>query len=121
MGEHAHNPSSNSGNVNNYECQSPWRIIKGSSSFKTEKISEAIEKVQQLQKEVKEFMADFRTSFDKSISDMNKVIEGFRSSLKAEKETLSTLHADIKLDNVDLNTTIMKQLTKLQNLLAAEK
>lgn len=37
---------------------------------------------------------------------MNKVTKGFRSSLKVEKEALSALHVDIKLDNLDLNTSI---------------
>ena len=40
--------------------------------------------------------------------------------MKSEKQALSTLHADITLDNTDLNLPITQQLTKLQNDLAAE-
>ncbi|CAI9290396.1 unnamed protein product [Lactuca saligna] len=86
--------------------------IKVTQAFEN-RISEATKKVLHLQTEVKEFKVDFRTSSDKTITDMNKVIEGFRSYLKAEKEDLKTLHADIKRDNVDLNTAITHQLTKL--------
>lgn len=84
------------------------------------KISKATEQVQQLHNEVYEFMVDFTTFYDKSIANMNNVIEGFRSSLKVEKEALSTLRADIKLDNADLNIPITQQLTKLQSVLATE-
>ncbi|CAI9277885.1 unnamed protein product [Lactuca saligna] len=83
-------------------------------------ITKAYEKTQQLKTKFKEFMAKFQTSSDKSIADMNKFIEGFRSYLKTEKESLSTLCVDIKLDNVDPNTTFTKHLTKLQNDLAAK-
>lgn len=84
------------------------------------KISEAKVKVQQLQQEVNEFMADFRNSSEKNIADMNKFIEGFLSSLKSEKQALLVHRADIKLDNIDLNVSITQQVTKLQNDLVAE-
>lgn len=79
------------------------------------RVIEASEKVQQLQKEVKESMADFRTSSDKNTSDMNKDIVGFWFSLQAGKQALSTLRTDIKLDNTELNTSISEQITNLQN------
>lgn len=47
-------------------------------------------------------MADFRTSSEKNIADMSKSIEGFRYSLKAKKQALSTLHADIHLTMLNL-------------------
>lgn len=45
---------------------------------------------------------------------MKKVIEGFHTSLKFEKEALSKLQANAKLDNNHLNLSISQQLTKLQ-------
>ncbi|CAI9291647.1 unnamed protein product [Lactuca saligna] len=83
------------------------------------KFFEHMDKVLLLQTEVKEFMANFRTSSDKSTEFMNKVIKGF-SSLKHEKKAPSKIQADIKLDNVDLNSTITTQLDILKVHLAAE-
>ncbi|CAI9263689.1 unnamed protein product [Lactuca saligna] len=59
-------------------------------------------------------MADFRASSDKSTTDMNKVIEAFGSYLKDEREALSMICANIKLDNIDLNSTITTQLDNLK-------
>lgn len=84
------------------------------------KITEAMEKVSLLESEVKEFMADFRVSSDKSTTDMNKVIEAFGSYLKYEREALSMIYANIKLDNVDLNSTITTQLDNLKVDLATK-
>lgn len=52
------------------------------------RMSEAVGNVDKLHQEVKEFMNDFRISSEKNTSNMNKVIKGFLSSLKAEKEAL---------------------------------
>lgn len=84
------------------------------------KITEVLNKVLLLQSKVKEFMADFRASSDKSTIDMNKVIDAFDSSLKADREALSMIHVDIKLENVDLNSTITTQLDNLKLDLAIE-
>lgn len=46
------------------------------------KTTKAIVKVEKILIEVQEFMKDFRTTSDKSVADMNKVIEGFRISLQ---------------------------------------
>ncbi|CAI9302449.1 unnamed protein product [Lactuca saligna] len=51
---------------------------------------------------------------------MSKILKGFRYSLKAIKDALSSLRANIKLENIDLNLSITPRLTKLQNDLAAE-
>ncbi|CAI9281350.1 unnamed protein product [Lactuca saligna] len=51
---------------------------------------------------------------------MNKVIEGFNLSLKAEKDALSKIRADIKVDNVELYTTISTKIEKLQDDLVIE-
>lgn len=58
---------------------------------------------------------------DKSIVDMNKFIRAFGSSMKAENEALSKIRVDIKLDNMDLNSTITSQIDNLKADLAAEK
>ncbi|CAI9294354.1 unnamed protein product [Lactuca saligna] len=47
-------------------------------------------------------------------TDINKVTKGFSSFLKAEKEALSKICVDIKLDNVNLKSTITTQLNKLK-------
>ncbi|CAI9271899.1 unnamed protein product [Lactuca saligna] len=65
-------------------------------------------------------MNDLRISFDKNTTDMIKMIEGLHSSVKAKKEALSKLCSEIKLDNIDMNSTISTKLEKLQNDLAAE-
>lgn len=51
---------------------------------------------------------------------MNKVIEGFRTSLQVEKEALSSLCSNIHNANAELNSSISEKLIKLQNDLAAE-
>lgn len=65
-------------------------------------------------------MAYFRAYSDKSIVDMNKFIRAFGSSMKAENEALSKIRVDIKLDNMDLNSTITSQIDNLKADLAAE-
>ena len=65
-------------------------------------------------------MTDFRTSSDKNVVDVNKVIEGFQISLQAEKEALSTLCVNIKVGNVELNSTITTKIEKLQDHLEGE-
>ena len=65
-------------------------------------------------------MTDFRTSSEKNIANMKKLIEGFWASIQAEKKYLSSPHSDIKNDNVELNSSISKKLTKSENDLAAE-
>lgn len=65
-------------------------------------------------------MADFKTSSDKNTVDMNKVTEGFRSSLNAEKQDFSNLYAYNKLDIIELNLLVSEKLTKLQNDLATK-
>lgn len=51
---------------------------------------------------------------------MNKVIERFGSSLKAEKEALSLIRSDIKVENVELTSSIISKIEKLQEDLAVE-
>ena len=65
-------------------------------------------------------MTDFRTSSDKNVVDVNKVIEGFQISLQAEKEALYNLRFGIQRDNVDLHTSFSEGILQLQNDLAAE-
>lgn len=55
-------------------------------------------------------MDDFRTSSDKNTVEINKLIKGFLSSLKVEKEALSKLRANIKVDNAELNSTFTTKL-----------
>ncbi|CAI9288513.1 unnamed protein product [Lactuca saligna] len=84
------------------------------------KITEVVNKVLLLQFRVKEFMANLRASADKIRTDMNMVIKAFGSSLKAEREDLSKIRGDIKLDNVDQNSTITTQLDNLKPNMVAE-
>lgn len=65
-------------------------------------------------------MAGFRASSDKSIADLNKVIEAFGFSLKARREALSKIRGDIMCGNADLNSTITNQLNTLKIDLEAE-
>lgn len=84
------------------------------------RIYETTKKVEKLHHEVQSFMNDLRTSSDNNTTDMNKMIEGFHSSLKAEKEALSNIPADIKVDNAELHTTLSTMIEKLQEDLAIE-
>ena len=99
------------------------KIIEESSksiSASEKEIYDATENISKPHQEVKEFIYDFRTSSDKNTTNMNKVIEGFRSALKAEKEALSTLCVNIKVGNVELNSTITTKIEKLQDHLEGE-
>lgn len=51
---------------------------------------------------------------------MNKVIVGFQTSLQAEKEALSLVHSEIKLQNTETNAYVVLKIKKLQKDLAAE-
>ncbi|CAI9286151.1 unnamed protein product [Lactuca saligna] len=79
------------------------------------KITEAKKKVNKLIHEVQEFMTDFRTSSDKSVADVNKVIEGFQTSLQSKKEALSSLRFRIQRDNDCLCTSFSERILRLQN------
>lgn len=51
---------------------------------------------------------------------MNKVIEGFQTSLQVKKEALSVLRFGIQKGNVDPHTSFSEQILRLQNDLATE-
>lgn len=63
-------------------------------------------------------MVDFRSSSDNNTTTMNKVVEGFCSLLKAEKEALSKIRAEIKVHNAELHSTLSTKIEKLQEDLA---
>lgn len=51
---------------------------------------------------------------------MNKVFEGFCTSLNAEKEALSLIGSDIKIENVELPSSVVLWIEKLQADLTIE-
>lgn len=63
-------------------------------------------------------MVNFRSSSENNTATMNKMIEGFSSSLKAKKEALSKIYAEIKVDNAELHSTLSTKIEKLQEDLA---
>ncbi|KAI3701012.1 hypothetical protein L2E82_45654 [Cichorium intybus] len=83
-------------------------------------MTETTIKVEKLLQEVVTFIKDFRTSNDANTKSVNKVITGFWDSLKAEKEALSVLRADIKKENADLASSLNAKVEKLQQDLAME-
>lgn len=83
-------------------------------------IYETTATVDKLHQEVKDLMTDFQISSNNNTNSMNKVIEGFGSSLQAEKEALSLISSHIKVENVDLNSSIVSNIEKLHIDLAIE-
>lgn len=77
-------------------------------------------KVEKLRKEVTTFIAEFRTSSESNTEAVNKVIAGFSTSLQAGKQALSVVRSAIKVDDVELNASILTKIEKLQQDLAAE-
>ena len=75
-------------------------------------------KVEKLSQEVKDFMVEFRTSYESNTEAVNKVITGFHNSLQAKKEDLSVVRSTIKVDNVELNASVLSKIKKLQEDLA---
>lgn len=65
-------------------------------------------------------MTEFKTSSDSNTKAVNKVIAEFRTSLQANKEALSLFLSEIKLDNIELNASIVSKIEKLQKDLVAE-
>lgn len=55
-----------------------------------------------------------------TIEAMNKVIAGFHNSLQADKEALSVVCVAIKVQNADLNASILTKIENLQEDLAIE-
>lgn len=84
-------------------------------------ILEATEKVEKLHEEVSKFMDEFRRSSDSNTEAMNKVIAGFRSFVQAEKVARSLVRSEIKLDNAELNASIVSKIENLQSNLAIKK
>lgn len=83
-------------------------------------ISETTATIKKPHQEVTMFMNDFITSSNKNTANMNKVIKGFLNSLKDEKEAHSLILSDIKVENVELTSSIVSKIEKLQEELAAE-
>lgn len=92
---------------------SVFEAQKTSATDSTKKIVESNEKIEKVVSEVKKissnmqkFMIDFQNSFDKNVSEVNKVIGGFCLSLQTEKEALSSLCFGLQRDNTDHHTSI---------------
>lgn len=83
-------------------------------------IFETTAKVEKLSQEVRNFMVEFRTSSDSNTEFVNKVIARFCNFLQAEKEELYVVRSTIKVDNVDLNASVLSKIETLQKDLVAE-
>lgn len=56
------------------------------------KVDKVVYDVKEISSNMTKFMFEFQTSYDKNVSKVNKMIEGFCLSLQTEKEALSSLH-----------------------------
>lgn len=65
-------------------------------------------------------MVNFRTSSGSNTEAVNKVVAGFHNSMQAEKEALFIIHSEIKVDNVELKTSVLTKIKKLQEDFAIE-
>lgn len=83
-------------------------------------ITETTAKVEKLQQEVTTFMVEFRTTSESNNEAINKVIEGFHNSLKAERMALSVIRSNIKVKNDELTSSVVSKIEKLQADLAVE-
>lgn len=58
-------------------------------------------------------MAEFKTMSDSNTKSISKVIKGFQNLLKSEREALSFISSDIKVENVELTSFIVSKIEKL--------
>lgn len=58
-------------------------------------------------------MAEFRKSSDKNISSANKVVTSLGATLKMEKEALSKVHSELRVDNAEISASIISKIEKL--------
>ncbi|KAI3510617.1 hypothetical protein L1887_17749 [Cichorium endivia] len=93
-----------------------------SSSMDKAKTSmeENAKKIVTLEQQVLEFMEAFTDSSNNWVEKVQKVINGFAETLKAEKVATAAVRSEILKDNSDLSSTLQSKIDKLREDLASE-
>ena len=65
-------------------------------------------------------MEDFWSSFDNNTTAANKVITNLGNRLQTEKEALSKVRVELRVDNMEMSASIVSKIEKLQTDLATE-
>lgn len=82
--------------------------IKAVEAFETT-VQYTTVKVEKLLAEVMKFMADFHNSSDQNTEAANKVITSLGTTLETEKEAFSKVRSDLRIENANLNASIVSK------------
>lgn len=83
-------------------------------------VRETTEKVEKLLSDVTQFMAEFQKSSDQNTAFANKVLTSLGTTLLTEKEVLSKVHSELRVDNAKMSAFIVSKIKNLQEDLATK-